>query len=126
MLPQTKSAATRWQNPARLSRKLEGPTPEPVRNIPSTGYDASPGYASPQEVLRDAGLSLAAKRDVLHRWAVDLVRERMMKPDDEARTSLLDAVIDALLDLNEPDIARLMPDRLRREGQSGLRREHRR
>jgi hypothetical protein len=66
-------------------------------------------YANPHEVLRDVELSSAAKRDVLHHWAFDLVGEALSKPHNELRESLLDAVIDALLDLDERKIARLVP-----------------
>ena len=88
-----------------LERTLE---PDQTRQGPPGGSNPSLRYASPREVLRDVDLSLAAKRDVLHRWAFDLVEEVLSKPHNELRERLLDATIDALLDLDEK-ISRLVP-----------------
>jgi hypothetical protein len=102
-------AASKSTAPGRrlewLERTLE---PDLVRTGARCSGPSS-RYASPGEVLRDVDLSAAAKRDVLHCWAFDLVAEALAKPDSGASTGLLDSVIDALLDLEEAKLARLPP-----------------
>ena len=72
-------------------------------------------YAAPKEVVRDRVLSEAEKRDVLRRWALDayLIESASSKGDAEPRPSHLDEVIDALIDLDEPEVHRLAAARSR-------------
>lgn len=60
-------------------------------------------YASPQDVLGDAKLSEAEKRDVLRRWALDAYLGECSLSRGEAvpHPSQLDEVVDALIDLDE-------------------------
>jgi hypothetical protein len=66
-------------------------------------------YAAPKEVLRDPALSEAEKGDVLRRWALDayLIESASSKGNPEPRPSHLDEVIDARIDLDEPELRRL-------------------
>jgi hypothetical protein len=70
------------------------------------GSDPSDRYASPRDVLRDHSLSEAERRSVLQRWALDayLIERALPKGDAVRRPSRLDEVIDALIDLDEPEI----------------------
>jgi hypothetical protein len=66
-------------------------------------------YPSPTDVLRDPRLSASDKRDVLQRWALNAYRSELAFPktDLAVHPSRLNDVIDALLDLEEPEIQKL-------------------
>jgi hypothetical protein len=70
------------------------------------GNHSSVHHAEPQEVLRDPSLSLAEKRDVLRRWALDayLIELSLSKGEAASEPSRLNEVIDAMLDLEEVKI----------------------
>jgi hypothetical protein len=80
-----------------------------IRKHAQAGKDApSVRYAAPQEVLRDPALSQTEKRDVLRRWARDAyLIESTSKDSAVLRASRLDEVIDALIDLDEPELRHL-------------------
>jgi ETC complex I subunit conserved region len=73
------------------------------------GNDPSGRYASPRDVLRDRSLSEDERRSVLQRWALDayLIELALSKGDAAPGASRLDEVIDALIDLEEPEIRRI-------------------
>jgi hypothetical protein len=75
--------------------------PHISRKAALAGAAPSSCYGSPGAVLRDIDLSRTAKRDVLHRWGFELIERAMANPDNAAERAQLDAVIDALLDLEE-------------------------
>jgi hypothetical protein len=97
--------AARSQAAAR-PRPLEW---EATREGVQKGNDPSDRYASPRDVLRDHSLSEAERRSVLQRWALDafLIELALPKGDAVPRPSRLDEVIDALIDLDEPEIRRI-------------------
>jgi hypothetical protein len=66
-------------------------------------------YPSPTDVLRDPRLSASDKRDVLQRWALNAYRSELAFPktDLAVHPSRLNDVIDALLDLEGPEIQNL-------------------
>jgi hypothetical protein len=61
-------------------------------------------YPHPNQVLVDNALSPTRKREILRQWALDAYRieNEHAKPDNRSR---LHEVIDALLDLEEPQIS---------------------
>jgi hypothetical protein len=69
--------------------------------------DVTESYADPQQVLLDSNLPPSRKRDVLRRWALDAyqIEVERSKGNFLARPSHLKQVIDALLDLEEPQIS---------------------
>jgi hypothetical protein len=66
-------------------------------------------YHSPTDVLRDPRLSEVDKRGVLQRWALNAYRSELAIPKTVAAAypSRLNDLIDALLDLEEPEIQKL-------------------
>jgi hypothetical protein len=66
-------------------------------------------YPSPTDVLRDPRLSDSEKRGVLQRWALNAYRSELAFPKTEAAVhpACLNDLIDALLDLEEPEIQNL-------------------
>jgi hypothetical protein len=66
-------------------------------------------YPSPTAVLSDPRLSERDKRELLRRWALNAYASERAFPGTgaAARSSRLDDVIDALLDLDEPEIRNL-------------------
>ena len=74
--------------------------------------DPSALYAAPQDVLRDSTLSQSHKRDVLRRWALDVYLIELAQSDTAPTTSRLDAVIDALIALDDTELRRFM-DRIK-------------
>lgn len=99
------SVAPRW----RLEWVERTLGSETIRNRAVASDPPSVHYAAPKEVLRDPALSEAEKRDVLRRWALDayLIESASLKEDAVPRPSRLDEVIDALIDLDEPELRRL-------------------
>jgi hypothetical protein len=77
-----------------------------VRHGFGPGADPAEGYADPKQVLLDRNLSPTRKRDILRRWALDAyqIETEHSKGNLLARPSHLQKVIDALLDLKEPQI----------------------
>jgi hypothetical protein len=67
-------------------------------------------YAAPQAVLRDSALSYSEKRDVLQRWALDayLCELALSKGEAALNPSRLPEIIDALIDLDEPELRRIL------------------
>jgi hypothetical protein len=80
-----------------------------IRKEVQLGNDPSARYAAPRDVLRDPALSEVEKRNVLQRWAFDayLIELALSKGHDAPHPSRLDDVIDALIDLDEPEIRRI-------------------
>jgi len=81
--------------------------PEAIRSRTQERND-SPAipYPAPKDVLRDSALSVAEKRDVLRRWALDayLIESAQSHGDAAPHPSRLDEAIDALIDLDEPEL----------------------
>ena len=74
--------------------------------IPYPGIYSAEAYLHPKQVLVDSALSPARKRNILLQWALDAYRTENEHakgfPDERSR---LHEVIDALLDLEEPQIS---------------------
>ncbi len=95
------------ENAESARERGEGHADEP--RAPLVSDSPSVRYATPGDVLRDPALSEFEKRNVLCRWALDAYRSEVTcsKRHDIARPSNLDEVIDALIDLDEPEIRRV-------------------
>jgi hypothetical protein len=80
--------------------------PEVVRHGFGPGPGPAASYADPKQVLLDSNLSPTRKRDILRRWALDAyqIETEHSKGNLLAKPSQLQEVIDALLDLEEPQI----------------------
>jgi hypothetical protein len=80
--------------------------PDTIRLGFGPGIDPTEIYANPHDVLQDSKLSPSRKRDVLRRWALDAYQIEIehSKGRSLAEPSKLQEVIDALLDLEEPQI----------------------
>lgn len=80
--------------------------PDLLRRGFDLGVDPTEIYADPQQVLRDDGLSPDRKRDVLRRWALDAYQIEIehSRGKSLAEASRLQEVIDALLDLEDPQV----------------------
>jgi ETC complex I subunit conserved region len=91
-------------SPARLERMEQTQSPETTVNA---GLSA---YAGPQDVLRDQTLSYCEKRNVLRRWALDAYLTELAPSTSTAtpNPSPLAEVIDALIDLDEPELRRIV------------------
>jgi hypothetical protein len=90
-----RDAAHGWNGSSRT------PAPELGRHELISPTEA---YPHPKQVLGDNALSPTRKRDILRQWALDAYRleSEHAKPDNQSH---LHEVIDALLDLEEPQIS---------------------
>ena len=77
--------------------------PEVIRHGFGPGANPTEIYAVPQDVLRDTGLTADGKRDMLQRWALEayMLDLAFSSGASEARTSHLQEVIDALIELDK-------------------------
>jgi hypothetical protein len=84
--------------------------PETIRNGAQPGNDPAKRYPVPRDVLCNPVLSQSEKHDVLRRWALDayLIESGLSKGDAVPGPSRLDEVIDALIDLDEPELRRIV------------------
>jgi hypothetical protein len=80
--------------------------PEVIRHGFGPGAEPAESYADPKHVLLDSNLSPTRKRDILRRRALDAyqIETEHSKGNLLAGPSRLQEVIDALLDLEEPQI----------------------
>jgi hypothetical protein len=76
--------------------------PEVIAKGLYPGEDPSSRYANPEDVLADPALSIAEKREVLRRWALDayLIELELAKGNSVPHPSRIDEVVDALSDIN--------------------------
>jgi hypothetical protein len=65
-------------------------------------------YATPHDVVRAATLSYVEKRDVLRRWALDTYLTEVAPSDAAPSPSRLPEIIDAIIDLDDPELRRLL------------------
>lgn len=79
---------------------------EVIRHGFGPGAEPAESYADPHQVLLDSNLSPTRKRDILRRWALHAsqIETEHSKGNLLATPSHLQEVIDALLDLEEPQI----------------------
>jgi NADH dehydrogenase ubiquinone Fe-S protein 4 len=104
--PSAEDRAANQQRRRRLEWIERTLGPEVVRHGLGPGLDPAASYADPQQVLLDSNLSPTRKRDILRRWALDAyqIEAEHSKGNLLTRPSHLQEVIDALLDLDEPQI----------------------
>src|SRR5262245_34100673 len=81
-------------------------TDKDMKAVAESENESSLRYRAPRDVLSDPGLSRSEKRSVLRRWALEAFRVESMFSRGNANPELsyLDEVIDALIDLDEPDL----------------------
>jgi ETC complex I subunit conserved region len=103
--PAANAASARWRWPLESVERTLGP--ETIRNCTAGNDPPRTRYAAPKDVLRDASLSEAQKRDVLRGSALDAYLIESMKDNAVPGSSNLDQVIDALIDLDEPELRHL-------------------
>ncbi|MET4842565.1 NADH dehydrogenase ubiquinone Fe-S protein 4 [Bradyrhizobium japonicum] len=104
--PEVEGRAASQQRRRRLEWIERTLGPEVIRHGSGPGAEPAESYADPQQVLLDSNLSPARKRDILRRWALHAskIETEHSKGNLLATPSHLQEVIDALLDLEEPQI----------------------
>lgn len=104
--PEVEGRAASQQRRRRLEWIERTLGPEVIRHGFGTGAEPAESYADPKQVLLDSNLSPTRKRDILRRWALDAyqIETEHSKSNLLARPSKLQEVIEALLDLEEPEI----------------------
>jgi hypothetical protein len=80
--------------------------PDVLRRGFDSGIDPGANYSDPQDVLQDGNLPTERKREILRRWALNAYQIEIEHSMGKllAEPSRLQEVIDALLDLDEPQI----------------------
>ena len=104
--PEVEGRAASQQRRRRLEWTERTLGPEVIRDGFGPGAEPAESYADPQQVLLDSNLSPTRKRDILRRWALHAsqIETEHSKGNLLATPSHLQEVIDALLDLEEPQI----------------------
>jgi ETC complex I subunit conserved region len=104
--PEAEGRAASQQRRRRLEWIERTLGPEVIRHGLGPGAEPAESYADPKQVLLDSNLSPTQKRDILRRWALDAyqIETEHAKGNVLASPSHLQEVIDALLDLEEPQI----------------------
>jgi hypothetical protein len=104
--PEAEGRAASQQRRRRLEWIEQTHGPEVIRHGFGPGAEPAESYVDPKRVLLDSNLSPTRKRDLLRRWALDAyqIETEHSKGNLLARPSHLQEVIDALLDLEEPQI----------------------
>jgi hypothetical protein len=94
---------------------------EAARGIVPPGSDLWFRVA-PQDVLRDPTLSQFEKRDVLRRWALEAYQTELAlsKGDPVPHPSRLIELIDALIDLDQPELQHILDRASKLNAKGGL------
>jgi hypothetical protein len=95
---------------------------EAAPGIVPPGSDLWLRSIAPEDVLRDPTLSQFEKRDVLGRWALEAYRTELAlsKGDPVPHQSRFTEVIDALIDLDQPELQHILDRASKLNAKGGL------